>query len=70
MKKNEYKCDMCKEIFKEGWSKKEALKEMEDNFGKVLVKERAIICDDCYIKFMKWYQKNERNKTKNQHKKP
>ena len=55
MKKNEYKCDMCKDIFKETWSNEEALEEMKDIFGTVPEEERAIVCDDCYKKIMNYY---------------
>ena len=55
MKKNEYKCDMCKGVFKKGWSDEEQTKEMKDNFGDLPEKERATVCDDCYKNIMSYY---------------
>lgn len=52
MKENEYKCELCKGVFKKTWTDKEALREMKDNFGKVPKKDRAIVCDDCYNALM------------------
>lgn len=48
MKKNEYKCELCKGVFKKGWSDKEMLVEMERDFPNLPEEERAVVCDDCY----------------------
>lgn len=48
MKKNEYKCNNCGEIYEYGWSEEEAIKEMVENWGYLPKDERIVICDDCY----------------------
>ena len=53
MNKNEYKCDMCGEIFESGWSDEEAKQEAEDIFGKPVddwKSGQSIVCDDCFKK--------------------
>jgi hypothetical protein len=48
MKKNEFKCDQCGEVFNKAWTDEEAWAEAEplkdeiDKYGLVTV------CDDCY----------------------
>jgi len=58
MKKNEYKCERCEDIFTKTWSDEEAEKEFQENFGHLPkeLQQRAIICEDCYQEFMKWYK--------------
>lgn len=50
MKKNEYKCELCKGVFKKAWTDKEAEMEYRENFEIEYLAdvERATICDDCY----------------------
>ena len=50
MKKNEFKCAMCGNIYEKARSDKEAYQECVDNFGKQMIDytELDIICDDCY----------------------
>lgn len=55
MKKNEYKCDLCKGVFKKGWSDKESFAEMRRDFGNLPKEEQAIVCDDCYKKITNYY---------------
>lgn len=50
---NKFRCDNCGGIFDKG-DEEEALAEMKGNFGDLPADERAVICDDCYEKFMKW----------------
>ena len=53
MKKNEYKCAMCGEIFVKGWGDEEANKEAEELWGVKSASERmdfSVICDDCFQK--------------------
>ncbi len=52
MKENEYKCEICKNIYEKGVSDAEAEKELKENFD--LPKEACgIVCDDCYNKHFK-----------------
>ncbi len=54
----EFKCAACGGVFEKSWSDAEAVKEAVDNFGKeALMGNVAIICDDCYKKFMVHFRK-------------
>lgn len=47
---DEYRCSMCKGIFKSGWTDEEAKAEAEANgFNPDTC---AVICDDCYKEVM------------------
>lgn len=48
MKKNEYQCALCKNVYQKGWSEEETLKEMREIWGNIPKEERAVICDDCF----------------------
>ena len=48
LKKNEYKCAMCGEVYKKGWSDEEAKKEMLELWGDLPEEEQGIVCDDCF----------------------
>lgn len=48
MEKNEYKCDRCGNVYKNGWSDEEAESEANEIWGNIPEEERAIICDDCF----------------------
>jgi DNA-directed RNA polymerase subunit RPC12/RpoP len=50
IKKNEFKCSSCGNIYKKGWSDKEAMEECADIWGDVPAEEQAIVCDDCFKK--------------------
>lgn len=53
LKKNEYKCAHCGNVYEYGWSEEEAKAEAESTFGKPVeewVGGAAVICDDCYQK--------------------
>jgi len=53
MKANEYKCAMCGNVYKKGWTDEEAKKEAEEIFGKNpddWKTEQEVICDDCFNK--------------------
>ncbi len=46
-----YKCVICLEEFEAGWTDKEAIAEMKENFGESVSKEDCeVVCDDCFKK--------------------
>lgn len=47
MKKDEFKCSVCKQIFESAWSEEEAEEELKKNFG-VPKEDCDAVCDDCY----------------------
>jgi hypothetical protein len=51
-KANEYKCEMCNNIYEFGRSDEEAKKEAGEIWGEEMVAhgDMAIICDDCFQK--------------------
>ena len=53
---NSYTCEACKETFEKGWTDEEAQAEAEELWSKEALKDKAIICDDCYNEFLKWYK--------------
>ncbi len=55
MKKNEYKCKVCKGVFLKEWSDEEARLEMERDFPNLPKGEQATVCDDCYKKVTNYY---------------
>lgn len=49
MKEDEFKCHICKKIFKKGLTDGEAEKQLGKEFGElVLTEECEIVCDDCF----------------------
>ena len=54
LKKNEYQCENCLNIYEYGWSDDEAQAEYEQNFplSAKYGAEPAIVCDDCYYKMV------------------
>lgn len=53
LKVNEYKCEMCHEVYEKGWTDEEALEEAARIFGKPMAEwncGQSIICDDCFEK--------------------
>ncbi len=50
MKKNEYQCAMCGNIYEKGWADEEAEKECVETFGTEMAHgdDLATVCDDCY----------------------
>jgi len=50
MKKNEFKCHRCKNVYIKGWSDEEAEKEYVENFGEIMAhgEDRVEVCDECY----------------------
>lgn len=54
LKKNEYQCEMCRNVYKYGWSDKEAQAEYERNFPVASLYDQnpAVVCDDCYYKIV------------------
>lgn len=52
MNNNQFKCEMCQEIFLKSRSDEEAHEECVNRFGSEVANndEMAIICDDCFNK--------------------
>lgn len=50
MKPNEYKCAICKEVFKKGLTDSEAIVQLADEFPSMPVYQCDLVCDDCYKK--------------------
>ena len=50
MNKDEYKCNVCKEIFKKGLTDKEAEEQLNKEFPGTITEECDLVCDDCYKK--------------------
>ena len=48
MEVTEYKCDRCGGVFEKGWSDEDAEAEASEVFSEEALKDRAIVCDDCY----------------------
>jgi hypothetical protein len=48
MKKNEYKCDICQNVYEKGWTDEEAEQEVKEIWGHIPAEDRAVICDDCF----------------------
>ncbi len=48
MKKNEFQCSMCGNIYEKGWTEEEARAEQKENGFENL--ECDIVCDNCYNK--------------------
>ena len=61
MEGNEFKCEICEEVFNTGWTNEEAEAEMWENFGPdICIEDCAVICDDCYKESIKRFT-NEKN---------
>lgn len=56
----EYTCAHCGETYEKGWTDEEAAAEKTQNWGEISMDHCAVICDDCYQKFMGWYKNAER----------
>lgn len=54
IKKNEFICDCCQNVYEKGWSDEEAEEECIENFVEEAAHgdDRAIVCDDCYKMMM------------------
>jgi hypothetical protein len=48
MKKNEYQCGICKDIFEKGWTDQEAEDELKKTFPGFDKTECDLVCDDCF----------------------
>ncbi len=49
IKKDEFKCAICGNIYKKEWSDEEAEAELKENWGEnASIDESDIVCDDCY----------------------
>ena len=51
-----YQCGGCKGTYTASRSEADVVAEAERNFGS-FPEDAVPICDDCYEKFMKWFQK-------------
>jgi NAD-dependent SIR2 family protein deacetylase len=63
---DEYRCAMCGGVFKKGQTDEEAMKECDDNFGKLNPEHLAVICDDCYQDVRPDIHKDEYDKYKSE----
>lgn len=52
-----FTCEHCKATFPKAWSDDEAEAEARQNWGGDLpLEEKAVVCEDCYRKFIGWMQ--------------
>ena len=51
MENNEFKCELCHNIYIKGWTDEEANDELEKNFS-IDPEECGTVCDDCYNEIM------------------
>lgn len=51
-----YTCANCGNEYESGWTEAEAEAEAKANWGALAEKDREVVCDDCYRKFMGWYE--------------
>lgn len=52
MKKNEFKCEICKEVYEKISTEQEALTEFEEKFPEEIGQDLASVCDECYVKVL------------------
>ncbi len=50
MKNKEYKCYMCKKVFKKELTDKQAEKQLEEEFLYWITEDCELVCDDCFKK--------------------
>ena len=50
VKENEFKCELCGNVYDKGWSDEEAKQEYFDNFDDTNIDDCGMVCDDCYNK--------------------
>jgi len=48
MRNNEFKCAICLNIYKKGWSDEEVENEVKEIWGEIPQEQRVVICDDCF----------------------
>jgi hypothetical protein len=48
----DFLCECCGETFEKGCTDEEALDQSRETFGEFPPEELAIVCEDCYLKFM------------------
>jgi DNA-directed RNA polymerase subunit RPC12/RpoP len=56
---NDYKCSDCGETFDTDWSDEEASLEFSQNFQGYDIRGAAIVCDDCYNKYIQPLEKEQ-----------
>ncbi len=47
-----YRCELCRGIFRKGWTDEDCITERIQNFGTQDIDDDAIVCDDCFQKIM------------------
>lgn len=50
-----YQCDRCKDHFGKQWTDEEAMAEFEKAPWNILGDEKAVLCQDCFEEFKKWF---------------
>jgi len=60
-----YICEKCKGVFMKTRPDAVAIKEAKDIFPDLENHPISIICEDCHIEFMKWYNENFKNRILN-----
>ncbi len=58
MKNNEYKCELCQNVYRKGQSAEEQEAEMKALWGDPPMEERAIVCDYCFQKIHPFRDEN------------
>ena len=56
-----YRCDHCQGVFEKGRSDEEALAEAAETFPDMAEDDRAVVCDECYKDFMRWFAREGGN---------
>jgi hypothetical protein len=56
---NEYQCANCGVIQERTTSEEDMLAELKDRFGNFSAEECDILCEDCWQKFIKWWEEPE-----------
>lgn len=67
MKRDEYKCEMCKGVFTKAWTDAEAAIEYKENFKTECLAnvETATVCDNCYKHMRSYYAPWTQNRGNN-----
>ena len=56
LKKNEYRCAFCYEVFKKGRPDNVALAEFHDRHPDIPEVETEIVCEKCFVEMDKWLE--------------
>ena len=62
----EFTCALCGTVYKNAWTKEEAVKEMHENFGNIPEEQWTFVCTSCYEKCLESeeYQRYTENEAK------